>query len=301
MLDKTKIRTRNQRTRPKQVPGRGYGRTFDFLAMLVEHPQGVTASTLARRLGIPKSTLSLMLQHFWKRQIVAPVSGTRSLGIGPELIRLAFRIVSNFEIRRVARPHLEWLAAETREDVYLGVRNGLEAIYIDRVDGLESVRLNVELGAPRPLHSTALGKLILALSPPALLDAVVRTKGLTRITPNTLTDRSRLERELAQIRKRGFATSDGENIEGIYAIAAPIIGPDQTVAGVCLSTPRSRGLQNRARSIPKILEAADRINRIVASHGVEAARTGLENDPGGPAGAKPPHPGGRGLGGAGDG
>ena len=154
-------------------------RTASLLAALVDQPQGITAAALAQRLDIPKSTLSLILRHFLDLGIVERAHDRAGVVIGPELVKLAFRIVSNLQVPRVARPHLEWLARETHENVYLGVQNGLRAIYIDRVDGTESVRVNVELGAARPLHATALGKLILAFPalPPGCRPADGRAPG----------------------------------------------------------------------------------------------------------------------------
>ncbi|MBI4628530.1 MAG: IclR family transcriptional regulator [Candidatus Rokubacteria bacterium] len=244
-----------------RVPGRGYTRTASLLAALVDEPQGITASALAQRLDIPKSTLSLILRHFLELGIVERAHDRARIVIGPELVKLAFRIVSNLQLPRVARPHLEWLARETHENVYLGVQNGLKAIYIDRVDGTESVRVNVELGAPRPLHATAIGKLILAFSPPSLLEAVVRAEGLPALTPHTITDPTRLRRKLEEVRKRGFSTSDGENIDGLYAIAVPVIVRGRIVAGICICVPGSPGLHHRPRWAPKMLKAAQRISR----------------------------------------
>lgn len=252
------------------MPGRSYGRTFDLLAALAEHRAGVSSVELARRLKIPRSTLSLMLQHFHRRNLTTLADDGRSVVIGPELIKLAFRIVASFDMRRVVRPELEWLANETREDVYLGVRYGLEVIYIDRVEGVESIRLTVELGAPRPLHSTALGKLVLAYSRPELLDSVIAGKGLARRTSRTFTERTALAAELAGIRRHGYAIGDGENVEEIAAIAVPIFGYDGAVAGISLATLRSRGLANRDRLIPKMLAAAERINRRLGTDGGDA-------------------------------
>ena len=247
--------------RRAHIPGRGYTRTASLLAALVDEPHGTTASVLARRLDIPKSTLSLILQHFLELGIVERALDDAGFVVGPELIKLAFRIVSNLQMPRVARPHLEWLAREIGEDVYFGVQRGLKAIYIDKVDGTESVRLNVELGSARPLHSTAIGKLILAFSPPSLLDTLLRVGGLPAITQDTITDPARFRLEVAGIRKRGFSISDGENIEGIYALAAPVIVRRRIIAGVCIATLRSRGLRHRARWVRKMLRAAGRISR----------------------------------------
>ncbi|MBI2527969.1 MAG: IclR family transcriptional regulator [Candidatus Rokubacteria bacterium] len=252
--------------RRAHVPGRGYTRTASLLAALVDQPEGITASTLAQRLDIPKSTLSLILRHFLELGIVERAHERAGVVIGPQLVRLAFRIVSNLQLPRVARPHLEWLARETHENVYLGVQSGLKAIYIDRIDGTESVRVNVEIGAPRPLHATAIGKLILAFSPPSLPEAVRRVEGLPAMTPHTITDPIRLRRELQEVRRRGFATSDGENIDGIYAIAVPIIVRGRIVAGICISVPGSQGLRHRPRWAPKMLRAAQRIGRDLAGH-----------------------------------
>jgi DNA-binding IclR family transcriptional regulator len=142
------------------------------------------------------------------------------------------------------------------------VQHGLRAIYIDKVDGTQSVRLNIELGAPRSLHATAIGKLILAFSPPSLLEAVV-AEGLTPLTRDTITDPARLRLELAEIRKRGFATSNSQSTEGIYALAAPVVARDRLIAGVCIATLPARGIPNRDAWGRKIVAAAERIRRAV--------------------------------------
>ena len=92
------------------IPGRVYGRTAALLAALVDEPHGITPSDLHRRLKIPKSTLSLIFRHFVDLGIAARALDDAGFVAGPELIRLALRIVSNLQIPRLARPHLESLA-----------------------------------------------------------------------------------------------------------------------------------------------------------------------------------------------
>lgn len=263
-----------------RLPGRGYVRTASILAALVDEPQGLTASELARRLSIPKSTLSLILQHFLERGLVERGLDDAVFVVGPELVKLAFRIVSNLGTPRVARPHLEWLAREIGEDVYLGVQSGLKAIYVDKVEGTESVRLNVELGSSRPLHSTAIGKLVLAFAPPPLLDIVLRGDRLAAVTPHTITDPARLRLEVAAIRRRGFSTSDGENIEGVYAVAVPVMVRRRFVAGVCVATLRSRSLRGRDRWVRQMLNASGRIGRDISSHSPQPAARPLGGERG---------------------
>lgn len=242
-------------------PGRGYGRVVDVLELLTGEAEGLTGTDISRRLGLPKSTVFLLLQHLLDRRVVALDPRTRRYVIGPILVQIAYRVVGGLQFVRVARPHLEELSRETTEDVYLGIRTGTEFIYVDKVEGTQSVRLNLRLGSPRYLHSTAVGKLLLAFGPPGLLGQVVSERGLPVMTPATITDVGRLREELERIRARGYSISDGENVEGVYGLAAPIRDhTGQVIAAVHISALRARALLRRDFLVERMCAAAGRIS-----------------------------------------
>lgn len=248
------------------APGRGYGRVIDVLDLLASSAGGLTGSDVSRHLGLPKSTVFLLLDHLRDRGVVALHPETRRFSSGPALVRLAWRVVGALDLVRLARPHLEALSLETGEDVYLAVRHGTEFVYVDKVEGALSVRLNTRLGSPRPLHSTAPGKLFLAFGSAALLERVVAEHGLVPMTPSTITDPARLAEELAAIREQGYSFSDAENVEGIAALAAPVRDhTGQVAAALNVATLRDRARTRRDFLAERLLAAARRLDEALGA------------------------------------
>lgn len=242
-------------------PGRGYGRVIDALELLAADPEALSGSEIGRRLGLPKSTTFLMLQHLLDRGVAVLDPETRRYSAGPVLLALAHRLLGGRDLVRLARPHLEALARETTEDVYLGVSAGTKFVYVDKVVGTRSVGLDLRLGQPRHLHSTAVGKLFLAFGPRDLLKQAKAAHGLPAMTPATITDERRLAAELERIRARGWSESDGENVEGVYGLAAPVRDhADRVVAAVHISTLQMRAASRRDHLIDHTCAAAGRIS-----------------------------------------
>ncbi len=246
--------------RPAGAPvGRAYGRVIDVLDLLASSQEGLTGSDVSRHLDLPKSTVFLLLDQLRDRGVLALDPESRRFSIGPGLTRLAWRVVGVLDLLRVARPHLERLSLETGEDVYLAVRHGTQFVYVDKVEGTQSVQLNTRLGVPRPLHATAPGKLFLAFGPSDLLGRVVEEHGLPAVTSSTITDVDRLQEELTRIRQRGYSISEAENVEGISALAAPVRDhTGRVVAAVNIATIRTRAAVRRDLLVDRLVAASRR-------------------------------------------
>lgn len=265
----------------RETPGRGYARTLALLQALSDEPHGIATGDLARRLGMPKSTFFLMLQHCREMGFVAIEDGL--VKIGPELLRLSCQVQDRLHIRRVARRHLEELASDTREDIYLGIRCGGHAVYVDRADGVEAIRVNVALGAPRPLHATAIGKVILAFADPTLLEAICRKPSLLALTEKTIVDGRALAAEIERVRINGYAVSDGEAIAGVRAFAVPIMGRTDLLGGISMAQPRQVGLKDPSRLVSLMRRTAARIRAEIQPTalpiGDEGAKKAMRRDP----------------------
>ncbi len=251
-----------------QKPGRGYGRVLDLLMLVVNDNRGFTLSEISRKLSIPKSTVSLLLEHLCERGFIMTDMVTRRYQVGPSLVQLSYLVTGQQKLTRIARPYLEWLSRETTEDVYLGVRTGTQVIYVDKVEGAQSVRLNIGIGFPRPMHSTALGRIFLAYGGDGLLEQVVVVRGLPKITDHTVTDIEILRAELERVRARGFSISDGESVEGVCALAAPIRDHSgEVVAALSVSGVRSRIIGNQQFVVESLLKAAHQFQMALGGPG----------------------------------
>jgi DNA-binding IclR family transcriptional regulator len=199
-----------------------------------------------------------MVRHFRQSGFVT-LNNEQRVCIGPRLIWLSFRVLDGFAIRNVARPHLQALARETGENVYLWVVSNLDLVLVESLEGANEVRLNIALGAARPLHATAAGKIFLAFGARRLFLDYVAARELTRFTPNTITTAKRLDEELAVVRRKRFATSDGEVFEGVCSYAVPVMDGQSVVAAISVLGLRAIALKKREFLIGKMRACKDSI------------------------------------------
>jgi IclR family transcriptional regulator, acetate operon repressor len=154
-------------------------------------------------------------------------------------------------LRALARPHLEAVTDEVGETANLLVLEGRVAVYVDQVQGSRGVQVHREVGRALPLHATASGKVLLAHRPDwrELVGPAPE-----RFTKTTITDLSKLERELRGVRRRGYAVEAEENEAGVRCVAGPVLcAPRQVAATISVSAPTQR-LAGRERELGKTLQ-----------------------------------------------
>ncbi|MFP3913827.1 MAG: IclR family transcriptional regulator [Actinomycetota bacterium] len=213
-------------------------KALSLLNLVARHPN-LTLSELGRKAGVPAPTALRLLRALQEESLVQ-VDGDGRYRLGVHCLVLGSTYLENFDLRTEARAELERLAEDTGETVHLGVPEGTEVIYVDKVETSHSVRMYSRVGAASPMYSTGIGKAILSHASPGLIQEVVAA-GLAPRTPNTITDPDRLRAELEVIRERGYAVDDIENEEGIRCAAAVVLGADGSpVAAVSVSGPATR-------------------------------------------------------------
>ena len=168
---------------------------------------------------------------------------------------LAEKSLAALDVRTVARPVLERLSHRTKEVCHLVILDGLEAVYIDKVeDDSQSIRMNSRVGKRLPLHCTAVGKVLLAGMDAAALEEVLARLEFRKFTANTVTSPDVLRREIEEVRAKGIAFDRVEFEELIKCVAAPICGADGRVqAAVSISVPVMRFPEERERELADML------------------------------------------------
>ena len=210
------------------------GRAARLLTEVVDAGEAVTFSELAQRTGLAKSTTSRLLVSLERARLVRRENGT--FRAGEVFDRYAWRAGGEAGLARLAQPVLERLGAATRETVNLGVAQGSAVEQIAQVDSAHLLGATNWVGRRVPLHASALGKVLLAYGA-----AELAAGRLERCTPRTITNRVALQRELDDVRGRGFAVTDEELESGLVAIAAPVFGPaGRPVAALSVSAPANR-------------------------------------------------------------
>ena len=210
-------------------------RAFALLEALTEaSPEGMTLSTLARSLGVSKSTAYAILQTLLAGGFVAD-AGTgmaRRYRLGMALARLGDVVVSQIALRDIAMPVIRDLTAETGLTSRLAVLDEAYAIVIARVDAPQStVRFAAHRGKREHLHCSAVGKAMLAQLSEANVHEIVTAAGLPWKTPHTITEESALHTELRAVNRRGYAIDDEEDAEGVFCVGSAILDRTGRCAG----------------------------------------------------------------------
>ena len=196
-------------------------RTIAILEYLAEHER-VSLADLAGDLQLNKATAHRFLASLIAAGYVRQDERSRDYMLTTRVLGLASQLLERTEVRHVARPLMEQLAARTSETVHLGILDDLEVIYIDKVEGGQTVRMASMVGGRAKCHSTGLGKVLLSAGSESDWSDCVKRHGQEPRTPATITTLEGLYEELQKVRERGYAVDDGENESGIRCVAAPI-------------------------------------------------------------------------------
>ena len=193
-------------------------RAIGVLDAFVAAPE-LGTNEVARRTGLNASTVSRLLATLAEGGLVEHVEETGRYRLGSRLMVYGNLAHARLDVRQALRPLLERLAERTGETTTLSAPSSPDAITIDFVQAPGSVVSVAELGRPSVAHATAAGKVGLAFG-----DAELPSGRLVRFTDHTTTDRGRLEAELGEVRRQGYARAEGEREPDLNAIAAPVFG-----------------------------------------------------------------------------
>jgi DNA-binding IclR family transcriptional regulator len=189
--------------------------------------------------GQPRGTLHRQLGHLVEEGLLE-FDGEGRYRVGLRLLDLASRSWARNEFRAIAEPHLSALQQLTGETVHLGVLRGSSVIYLDKVEGRQSVRMYSQIGNASPVYCTGVGKVALSVLPEERLKAVVAELTFERFTPSTHT-RDTLLSEIEDIRNDGYGYDREEHEVGIRCVAAPLWSDDLSfVGGVSVTGPAYR-------------------------------------------------------------
>jgi DNA-binding IclR family transcriptional regulator len=217
---------------------------------------------IASALELNKSTAHRLLHSLTSTGFVVQDPQTRRYRCTTKVVQLAAHVLRRLEVRDVARPTLEELAASTAETAHVAVLEDHEIVYIDKVEGRQAMQLTSRVGARGTCHSTALGKVLLASQSEVAWQSYIDQRGLAPRTRRTITDAAGFFEELATVRDRGWALDDIENEDGIRCIGAPVHDHTGTVvAAVSLAGWTQSMTQRRAMQlVPELLEATSTIS-----------------------------------------
>jgi DNA-binding IclR family transcriptional regulator len=235
-------------------------KSFAILHALRSAETGLTRAQIARRTGLPMTTVHRLATELRRHGALEMTDGG-AYRIGPWLWELGTLSSTIAQLRELAIPFMEDLYEATHENVQLAVLGGYDALFIERIRGPRSVPILTRVGGRLPLHATGVGKALLAFAAPQFVEQVI-ARGLLELTPHTITDPDELRRDLAEVRRNGYAITREEMTLGTVSVAAPIRGPDEEVVGAISLVVDARGA-NVHRLAPAVRTAAMGLSRRV--------------------------------------
>lgn len=225
--------------------------------------KGLALKDVVEKTGFNSSTAYRYLQTLEQYGLLQKdASGLYKLGL--KVVELYHAFTDGNDLRQVAYEHMLALSKETEETVYLGILDGLEVFYIERVDSPLPIRPHTQIGGRNKLYCTGLGKAILSQRPD-LLNRIIDV-GLEPLTANTITDPERLIAQLQECQVRGFALDDMENESEVRCVAAPLFNERrQVTAALSISGPASRMPIDRLVNDlgPKVQVTAQHISKML--------------------------------------
>lgn len=243
------------------TPKRSYNitalqRGLRLLQLFSESPHGLTAKQVAGRSRLPVSTVHRFLANLEGSGFLN-CSGDGIYHLGIACFAIGQVALGQLDIRRVSQPYLQELNRQTRETIHLTVRHGLSAVYVEKLDSPEQLRIHSRIGASVPLYCTAVGKVMLAYMPDDERERLLPQLTLQCLTPNTVSNFQELNSELFRVRKNGYACDLEEHELHIRCLAAPIWDHAGGVnASLSITAPVVRMAVTRLRQLAPLIQTA---------------------------------------------
>lgn len=243
------------------------------------YERSLTLADVARRTGLPKSTVHRLLTSLREVGFIDQDHDRERYRLGLRLLGLGSIVLANMDLHSEATPYVERLIRTSGEGVHLCVFDGHQMATVEHrePDGRTADWVTTITGSPA--YCTGVGKAALAFQPPGTIEALI-AGGLRRFTRNTLAEREALLAELERVRARGFAVDNAEHEPGIRCVAAPIRNSAGRVfAAISVSGPAVRITPDRVEPLAElVMDVADQISRRLGYFG-PGPEIGLAIDP----------------------
>ncbi len=229
-------------------------KALNILEVLADEEPSYTLTQLSRRLHLHVSTMHRLLVNLVRQGFVEEDTVSGGYQLSYRVLRMGLRVLDRLDFRRAAQLLLRDLNLRTQETVHLAILQEGRAISIEKFVSPQPVGLDARLGGVAPLHCTGVGKTLLAYQGDDLLNQIVQSPGLTRMTAHTITGLPQLRRELERIREQGYALDQEEAVEGLRCVAGPIFNhTGQIVAAFSVAGSAARMTSARASEIAQMV------------------------------------------------
>lgn len=245
------------------------GRAFAILEEVARHREGIGLADLSKLVGLHNSTTFHLAKTLVSLGYVRQEPDSKRYRIGGPLFALAASALDEIEMVNLAKPVLEELSYETGESSHFSVRMGDAVVVIAKTGGPGAFQLADRVGVVRPAHCTALGKVMLASLNEDQLQGYLERADLKPSTAKSITEKPALLRDIAEVRRTGVASDEGEFDLEVRCFAVPVRDFTGRVVGAIGASGPIWRQGNKGQKVKLLQAAADRLS---AAFGAERAR-----------------------------
>jgi IclR family transcriptional regulator, KDG regulon repressor len=238
-------------------------RALRILEIISTRKEGYGITEISKEMLLNKTSVYRMVSTLVQHGFVEQDAETEKYKMGYKVLELSSILLEFLDLRTEAKAYLKELEQFTNEVIHLVVYDRGEVVYIEKLEGSETLRMHSKVGTRAPMHCTSVGKAILAYLPPSEVSQLLDQYDFTEHTPYTIMDKDALMKHLVEVREQGFAFDMEENELGINCIAAPIFDNSRkVVAAISISGPTMRMTSEKLDELKtRIVEVALKISR----------------------------------------
>ena len=218
---------------------RSASRAFQIFEVFGAEGRPMLLTEIAPLIDVPLSSCYGLIQTLLERGYLYAVSRRRGFYPTRKLHTLTTAIAAKDTYLQRLVPHLEALRDASGETVIVGTRQGDQVLYLEVLEGSQTIRYSARPGDFKPLHSSSIGKALLSAGPRDGIETLMRKAPLSPITPKTITQADRLKADLDEGRARGYFTTHGENVADVMALATAL-EVDGMAIGIAIAGPSYR-------------------------------------------------------------
>lgn len=231
-------------------------KTFDIIEILHKN-NSLKLKEITIRSNLPKPTAYRILNTLQQLNYVDFDKSTQQHSLSAKFLSIANRVINRSNIVDISKPHMIQLRQEFGETVNLAKMIDKDMFFLNIVESTHQFRYVDTIGDKAPLHSTAIGKAVIAFLPDNDVEEIFKEYIYTQFTKNTIKDYSELKQELIKVREAGFSIDNEEGHEGVLCIGVPLFDSNHwPVAAISISVPKVRAkktlIENIKKDLPKI-------------------------------------------------
>lgn len=197
-------------------------RTLTILEVLSDYEDGLGITEISEKVELHKSTVHRLLNTLIYKGYIKQDKGTNKYGLTLKLFELGNKKVEKMDLISIARPYLKELVEKIDEVVHLVIREGIEVMYVCKVEPQKSMKMYTRIGMRKPMYCTAMGKAMMSQMTEEEVEEIWNASDIQKLTDNTIVDFNKLKESLKDIRKKGYAIDEQEVETGIRCVGTVI-------------------------------------------------------------------------------